>query len=109
MKIANRDAYRYVKNKLPFEGSNLRGQWMRPDAYVVYSYETPIYIWSGGETFVNRVRYSNTTTRHVTCCRVRNSDYEVIEADLYYIINQGVGAWKEFRVKSTLEGSTNNA
>ena len=85
MRIANRDSGARVARREPFTGSNLRGgsrgtvgsfgwlpgEWRRvyqddqPD-YVVWSYATPI-AWHGRHGWViPPVRYSVSTTRHVT-------------------------------------------
>ena len=85
MRTANRDCAPLVARREPFTGSNLRGgprgtvgsfgrlpdEWRRvyqednPD-YVVWSYATPI-VWHGRHGWrVPPVRYSPTTTRHVS-------------------------------------------
>ena len=85
MRTANRDCGALVARREPFTGSNLRGgprgifgsfgrmphelreqfQEDRPD-YVVWSYATPI-AWHGRRGWtVPDVRYSPTTSRHVS-------------------------------------------
>ena len=85
MRSANRDCGALVARREPFIGSNLRGgprgifgslgllplHWRdtfyedRPD-YVVWSYATPI-AWHGKRGWIApQVRYSPTTTRHVS-------------------------------------------
>lgn len=85
MRTANRDCAPLVARREPFTGSNLRGgprgtvgsfgllpvEWRRvyqeddPD-YVVWSYATPI-AWHGRRGWtVPPVRYSPTTSRHLS-------------------------------------------
>ena len=85
MRIANRDCAPLVARREPFTGSSLLGgprgifgefgrlphHWRdafyedNPD-YVVWSYSTPI-VWHGRHGWIApQVRYSPTTTRHVS-------------------------------------------
>lgn len=85
MRVANRDCAPLVARREPFTGSNLRGGPRgifgsfgrlpnglretfyddKPD-YVVWSYDTPI-AWHGRHGWtVPPVKYSPTTTRHVS-------------------------------------------
>lgn len=69
MRINNRDAREYVKARKPFTGSNLYAvinKWDDVCQYVVYSYATPIYVYEDGEEFVNKIKYSRTTSKHMT-------------------------------------------
>jgi hypothetical protein len=83
MKIANRDARRYVQRRQPFEGSNLYGRTFvaNPSSttegdsgYVVFSYgrHWPLFVAVslGGRTvwFENKDRYGTTTSRHRSQC-----------------------------------------
>ena len=85
MKIANKDARKFVQQRLPFQGSNLFAQVhtrnsedgiSEPDTwYVVYSYgkHFPMYICLhiGGRDiwFANEDKYSRSTTRHQSQAR----------------------------------------
>ena len=67
-RIANRDARKYVQNLQPFDGSNLVGQLeQKGERYVVYSYQTPIWIYlRKHDTWVgNKYKYSTTSSRHL--------------------------------------------
>lgn len=71
MKIANRDARNFVRQRLPFQGSNLFAQVhtrnSEPDTwYVVYSYGVhwPLFICANGVWFENEDRFSVTTSKH---------------------------------------------
>ena len=78
MKIANRDARKFVQREHPFEGSNLFAEFKTqnnddetngPDMwYVVYSYNTtwPLFIKAEGIWFENEDRFSVTTSKHRT-------------------------------------------
>lgn len=78
MKITNRDARKFVQQRLPFQGNNLFAQVHTrnsedgtngPDTwYVVYSYGThwPLFIWVNGTWFENEDRFSVTTSKHRT-------------------------------------------
>ena len=80
MKIANRDARKYVEKEHPFEGSNLYAQFHTqnhpngdngPDMwYVVYSYgdHWPLFIKANGTWFENEDKHSRTTAKHRTQC-----------------------------------------
>ncbi len=66
-RIANRDARKYVQTLQPFEGSNLDGQLeQQGDRYVVYSYQTPIWVYlRKHDTWVGtKQKYSVTSTKH---------------------------------------------
>ena len=87
-RVANRDAQRAVGDKRDFVGSNLRGgygvqgfgempRWAQDayvshrdqnsgDLYTIVSYRTPIAWYFGGEWYVPDVKYSATTSRHLT-------------------------------------------
>lgn len=81
MKIANRDARRFVQRLHPFEGNNLYGNnWCSnpssgdpgDSGYVVYSYrpDWPLFVCihldGRDRWFENRERYSVTTSKHRT-------------------------------------------
>lgn len=74
MKIANRDARRYVQSRTTFVGSNLFGYTFTDrfapegmqDGYAVFSYGVhwPLFIYSHGMWFENEERHSVTTSKH---------------------------------------------
>ena len=68
-RVANRDARRYVADKVLFNGSNLYSIYRRNDKlYIVYSYGAhfPIYIYDFelGKWFYNTDKYSPSTSKH---------------------------------------------
>lgn len=84
MKIANRDARKFVQQQHPFQGSNLFAQYFCVDpkdpdpgqsGYVVYSYGphhpllVSVTIDGRDEWFANEDGYSQSTKRHMTQCR----------------------------------------
>lgn len=80
-KVANGKCRNYVVARLPFKGSNLWGEWVKPlttlrnetdkHQYVVYSYgqHFPAYVYSGGMWFENEDKYSPTTSKHMSQAR----------------------------------------
>lgn len=70
MKIANRDARKFVQQRIPFQGNNLFAQaHIRRDLgewYAVYSYgpHHPLFVWVNGSWFENKDRHSVTTSKH---------------------------------------------
>lgn len=77
MKIANRDARKFVKDRVPFGGSNLyaKQHTLVTDGdtvtwYVVYSYgeHYPMFVCINGHWFENDDGYSRTTSRHRSQC-----------------------------------------
>jgi hypothetical protein len=71
MKIANRDARRYVQFRREFDGNNLFARHRESDdMYVVYSYgpHWPLFIYVHGLWYENADRYGTTTSKHHTQC-----------------------------------------
>jgi hypothetical protein len=75
-KVANSKCRNHVVARLPFKGSNLWGEWVKPltnnkQQYVVYSYgqHFPVYVYSEGMWFENEDKYSRTTARHLSQAR----------------------------------------
>lgn len=78
MKIANRDARKFVQQQHPFQGNNIFAQFHTqnnedgtngPDMwYAVYSYGAhwPLFVWANGTWFENEDRHSVTTSKHRT-------------------------------------------
>ncbi len=70
MKITNRDARKFVQQRLPFQGSNLFAHTRTSEDgttwYVVYSYgpHHPLFVWADGIWFENEDRFSVTTSKH---------------------------------------------
>lgn len=76
MKIANRDAHKFVAQRHPFQGNNLYAQFRTqnnkdgtngPDMwYVVYSYgeHWPLFVYADGLWFENKDKYGMTTSKH---------------------------------------------
>lgn len=75
-RVPNTKCRNHVVARLPFKGSNLWGEWVKPLAnnkqqYVVYSYgqHFPVYVYSEGMWFENEDKYSRTTARHLSQAR----------------------------------------
>ena len=77
MKIANRDARKFVQKQHPFEGNNLYAQFhtMKNDDgthtghwYAVYSYgdHWPLFVHADDTWFENEDRHGVTTSKHRT-------------------------------------------
>ena len=76
MKIANRDARKFVQTLHPFEGHNLHAQFHTQrnedgthtgDWYAVYSYKSwPLFVYAEDTWFENEDRYGTTTSKHRT-------------------------------------------
>ncbi len=49
---------------------SFRADITSPDAFVVYSYQTPIAWFANGEWKLPMVKYSVTTTRHLSATRI---------------------------------------
>lgn len=66
MKIANRDARRFVNDCISFKGNHLSGEILRVGLYVVYSYGShfPIYAKIKGKWYGNKDKYSVSTSKH---------------------------------------------
>ncbi len=53
-----------------FHGNSMYAEWNDSDNYVVYSYQTPIAVWSRvAGTQLNLAKYSVTTSRHQSLCK----------------------------------------
>lgn len=106
MKIArNRDAKEYVMQQREFDGSNLYGRHNRKDTfyqYVVYSYDTPIYVYEGGEEFVNGTRYSVTTSKHMGNIGVWNRGTKLTGDEMKELVLLGVKQFKKVSVEKAL-------
>jgi hypothetical protein len=114
MKIANRDARKYVVKRHPFEGSNLTGQLFCVDpkdktegnyGYVVYSYgkHFPLFvcIHINGEDlwFENEDKYSVTTSKHRTQCHPHvNIRYALSTSRMCKLVTDGYNAIARDRV-----------
>ena len=76
-RISNRDAQEYVKEKVPFLGSNLSADWSADgDYYVVFSYDKyPIYIYVDiiDRWFETSEPFSITTKKHMTQVRPQST------------------------------------
>lgn len=105
MKIANRIAKEYVMQRLAFNGSNLYGRYNKTDTfyqYVVYSYNTPIYVYEDGEEFVNSTRYSVTTSQHMSRIGVRNRGTQLTGDEMNALVFLGAKQFKKFSVEKAL-------
>jgi hypothetical protein len=80
VKVANKRCRQYVQQRTPFQGSNLWGVWHNSTLvesndrhFVVYSYghHFPLFIYDEAtqQWFVNRDKYSQSTTRHQSQAR----------------------------------------
>jgi len=70
MKIANKNASRYVSDLLKFEGSNTFSEW-DGEVYIVYSYgyHFPMFVYINGNWYENSDKYSVSTSKQQTQCR----------------------------------------
>jgi len=92
VKIANKDARKYVQNRIAFDGSNLFARYATDNLYVVYSYgfHFPMYIWDNtcGIWLRNITEKSASTARQYNeCCPdlpEHMTDYSV--ADMVSIV-----------------------
>lgn len=84
IRIANRNARRYVETLTPFIGSNLFAEF-RTDRYVVYSYGShfPLFIYSHltSRWYANSDRYSQTTSKQRSQCFPFNTDKPLVYLD----------------------------
>lgn len=86
MKIANRQARKYVETRTPFVGSNTRAEWATARdrrVYCVYSYKwwlLYLYDEEADVWFENTESFSRTTSKHLSQCRPHN--VETIKCDL---------------------------
>ena len=105
MRINNRDAREYVKARKPFMGSNLYGVTTQTGEfrqYVVYSYNTPMYVYEDGEEFVNKERYSVTTSKHMTQIGVRNRGIPLDGREMSMLTLLGARLFKKRSVEKAL-------
>jgi len=65
MKVSNNNCRRYVKQMIPFKGSNLYAE-MNKCIYTVYSYgrHFPLFVCKDGVWYENNEKYSVTTSKH---------------------------------------------
>jgi hypothetical protein len=80
MKIANRDARKFVQRQHPFQGNNIFAEFGTvnhptgengPEMwYAVYSYGAhwPLFVYANDTWFENENRYGTTTSKHRTQC-----------------------------------------
>jgi hypothetical protein len=84
IRIANRNARRYVETLTPFIGSNLFAEF-RTDRYVVYSYGVhfPLFIYSHltSRWYSNSDKYSVSTSKQRTQCTPFNTDKPLVYLD----------------------------
>lgn len=75
MRIANKNASNYVRNRLPFTGNNLFSESIR-NGYVVYSYDHhfPLFVYSQKtkKWYGNGEKYSVSTSKHRTQCGIHD-------------------------------------
>lgn len=75
IKSANYTAKDLVKARIPFEGSNTKGEWIN-NVYVVSSYNWyPIFVYKDGKWYENSNRYSRSTGKQMGQLR---PDYNAI-------------------------------
>lgn len=67
MRIANKKASKYIRQKDVFKGNNLFSEQVK-NGYVVYSYgyHFPLYVYSGIDQkwYKNIAKYSKSTSKH---------------------------------------------
>lgn len=108
MKIANRDARKFVQQQHPFQGNNLFSV-AYDDLYVVYSYGThfPIYIHSTltRRWYANKDRYSPSTSRHQSLTRPFTNDTDAVwltTSEMRTLARDGVVALTQQRLCGSL-------
>ena len=104
MKIANRDARKYVQSCTEFQGSNLFAV-MRTDntggwRYVVYSYgyHWPLFVYTNGVWYENENKYSPTTSKHRSQCHPLGSTTLLPYDQIKTLANYGYTALAKQRV-----------
>lgn len=105
MRVTNRCAKEFVDARKPFMGSNLCGivtQIGETQQYVVYSYTTPMYVYEDGEEFVNKERYSVTTSKHMTQIGVRNRGTPLDGREIKELVRLGARLFKKRSVEKAL-------
>lgn len=81
-KISNTESREYVKNKIPFRGSNLEGYWDINNKnewyYIVESYSWyPIHLFINNRWYEISDRYSSSTGKHISYSRPSKYSNEV--------------------------------
>lgn len=66
MKTSNSRARFLVEERKPFTGSNCFAEINKNGQYIVYSYgyHYPLFVYNNGTWWVNKDRYSLSTTKH---------------------------------------------
>jgi len=102
-RVANKDARRYVQDRLPFEGSNTFGRWdNKGSRYVVYSYGShwPLFIYTENKWYENADRRSVSTSKHRTqlhpLCETEKHPVE----DMREISFAGVTEWMQRKLRA---------
>ncbi len=104
-KVANSKCRDHVVARLPFKGSNLWGEWVKPLAhdkqqYVVYSYgqHFPAYVYAEGMWFENedkpcsyRMVYSPTTSKHMSQARPTDKTILLSTRAMIALVAEGYG------------------
>lgn len=107
MKIANRDARQFVKNRVAFEGSNLYAKRHTSEQgenmvswYTVYSYgeHYPMFIHINGHWFENEDKYSPTTSKHRLQCHPRTMTFPLSTRWMQVLAEQGYVALAKMRI-----------
>lgn len=79
VKTSNNNAYKYVIDKIPFQGSNIFALWLSPNIYSVYSYgyHFPMYIYDAKceKWLGNKDKYSRSTGKHQRQTLPNSVDY----------------------------------
>lgn len=99
IRIANKNARKYVVRKEEFGGSNTFARWTGDNSknmYVVYSYgpHFPMYIFTEGHWFGNKSKYSCTTSRHQSQLRPYGELTWLSTEDMKRLVN--AGSWTQF-------------
>lgn len=89
VRISNTRARDLVTHKIPFAGSNTKGEY-RNGSYVVFSYDWyPIFVFRDGQWFENEQKYSPTTSKQTTQLRPFQRDIIYASTDkLWEIIKR---------------------
>lgn len=113
-RTSNINAYEYVNERTPFEGSNLSGEWEVGDydgkkSFVVRSYgHYPIYVYKYGEWFGVNNSYSRTTAKHMSNSRPRGKIIYLSRSEIKDIISGKITSPEEVQQKRFSTFKKNN-
>lgn len=76
----NNSGREMVTNRIPFKGSNTKGEYIG-NSYVVSSYDWyPIFVWKDNQWYENKDKYSMSTSKQTTQLRPNNENIIKVSA-----------------------------